>query len=132
MDALPIVLAYQKIFDAWIEERLISPWRENERGGHTTLISIPLEKDLTNILTKKYTLSIGRLYQILEMIREDNVSGIFLGKLLSYWEKEIPDIFNIIISSEFFLLFSEIMTREIFSKKRHEKKVTFSDGKIVR
>lgn len=27
MDALPIVLAYQKILDAWIEERLISPWR---------------------------------------------------------------------------------------------------------
>ena len=31
MDALPIVLAYQKILDAWIEERLISPWRESEK-----------------------------------------------------------------------------------------------------
>ena len=31
MDALPIVLAYQKIFDAWIEERLVSPWRARHR-----------------------------------------------------------------------------------------------------
>jgi hypothetical protein len=27
MDALPIVLAYQKIFDSWIEHLLISEWR---------------------------------------------------------------------------------------------------------
>jgi hypothetical protein len=27
MDALPIIIAYQKILDAWIEERLVAPWR---------------------------------------------------------------------------------------------------------
>lgn len=31
MDALPVVLAYQKILDAWIEESLIMPWRESEK-----------------------------------------------------------------------------------------------------
>ena len=31
MDGLPIILAYQKIFDAWIEERLVSPWRARHR-----------------------------------------------------------------------------------------------------
>lgn len=30
MDALPIVLAYQKILDAWIEERLIAGFRHRE------------------------------------------------------------------------------------------------------
>lgn len=30
MDALPIVLAYQKILDAWIEERLIADFRHRE------------------------------------------------------------------------------------------------------
>ncbi len=30
MDGLPIILAYQKILDAWIEERLISGFRHRE------------------------------------------------------------------------------------------------------
>ena len=31
MDGLPIVLAYQKILDAWVEEKLISVWRKNNK-----------------------------------------------------------------------------------------------------
>ncbi|MFZ2255997.1 MAG: hypothetical protein WAW59_01705 [Patescibacteria group bacterium] len=32
MDALPIIIAYQKILDAWIEERLVAPWRTRNTG----------------------------------------------------------------------------------------------------
>jgi hypothetical protein len=31
MDALPIILAYQKILDTSIEERLVAPWRETKK-----------------------------------------------------------------------------------------------------
>ena len=91
-----------------------------------------IEKDLQNILTKKYSLSIGRLYQILKMIRENEKFPIFIMELVNFWKSEIPDTFHILISDEFFLSFSLLMDREIFSKKRHEKKVTFSDVKRVR
>jgi hypothetical protein len=92
----------------------------------------PLEKDLSNILTKNYTLSIGRLYQILETIRGEKVSGNLLEELTLYWRREIPELLDILISDRFILPFSELMTREIFSKKRHEKKVTYSDAKKLR
>jgi hypothetical protein len=52
MDALPIVLAYQKILDAWIEEALIAPYRREmqkikiEHPIHST------DTDIANILTK--------------------------------------------------------------------------------
>jgi hypothetical protein len=34
MDSLPIIIAYQKILDAWIEEKLVAPWRSSlpQRG----------------------------------------------------------------------------------------------------
>jgi hypothetical protein len=32
MDGLPIILAYQKILDAWIEESLIAPWRASQKS----------------------------------------------------------------------------------------------------
>lgn len=31
MDGLPIVLAYQKILDAWVEEKLIASWRRTRK-----------------------------------------------------------------------------------------------------
>lgn len=68
MDALPIVLAYQKIFDSWIESSLISEWRV-ESGRMTILEGDSLDRDIQNIITKKYSLSIGRLYQIISLIR---------------------------------------------------------------
>jgi hypothetical protein len=133
MDALPIILAYQKILDAWIEERLIAPWRASQvRSMRESTLQNPLEKDLSNILTKNYTLSIGRLYQILETIRGEKISGNLLEGLTSYWRREIPELLDMLISDRFFLLFSELMIREIFSKKRHEKKVTYSDAKKLR
>lgn len=66
------------------------------------------------------------------MVRENENLPILVTELVNSWKNEIPETFNILISDEFFLSFSELMDREIFSKKRHEKKVTFSDVKRLR
>ncbi len=133
MDGLPIILAYQKILDAWIGENLISPWRKQRKLWMKTWIFASLiEKDIQNILTKNYSFSIGRLYQILKMIREEAKLPTFVMELVSFWKQEIPKTLDTLISNEFFHSFSLLMDREIFSKKRHEKKVTFSDVKKMR
>ena len=52
MDALPIVLAYQKILDAWIEETLIAPYRtkmQHTKIGHAIHTT---DVDITNIIQK--------------------------------------------------------------------------------
>ena len=69
MDALPVVIAYQKIIDAWIEERLIAPWRPSMRDAQHEMEYSKLDTDIANIIEKRYTLSIGRWYQILSCIR---------------------------------------------------------------
>jgi hypothetical protein len=140
MDALPIVLAYQKIFDAWIEDRLIAWWR-NQQSHLTPWNTHPhadkhntdaIDIDIANIRNKKYTLSIGRLYQIILLIREWNTLHWNLWNLVSFWKDQNSNLVDILISDEFFVPFTELMNREVFTRKRHESKVNYSDAKRIR
>ncbi len=136
MDALPVVLAYQKILDAWIEEKLIRPWRDNKKGARNTSVQRALdtgtERDLQNIILKDYSLSLGRFFQIIEISRQDTMKTWLLLDIIDFWQKNNTELFNILLSDTFFLPFQELMNREIFTKKRHEAKVTYSDAQILR
>lgn len=140
MDALPIILAYQKIFDAWIEQTLIAPWRNQKihwtlKFIHSSPVSHSMdgiESDIANIRNKKYTLSIGRLYQIILCIREWNPLYGNLWNLIDFWREQNTQLVDILISDAFFLPFRELMDREVFTRKRHESKVNFSDAKKIR
>ena len=52
--------------------------------------------------------------------------------LVSYWQKEIPNIFRTLISDECFVPFSDLIALELFSRKRHEGKVNYSDAQFTR
>jgi hypothetical protein len=132
MDALPIALAYQKILDAWIEERLVAPWREKMKDARFQIQDATLDRDIANIITKKYTLSIGRFFQIISLIHDGETLSPMIQSLTSYWQREIPHTLDILRSDDFFALFSELISLEVFSSKRHEKKVSYSDAKVTR
>lgn len=131
MDGLPIILAYQKILDAWVEKVLIAPWRQVPHKP-SLYTNDGLTRDIENIIAKKYTLSLGRLYQILEFVREGKHVSSTVSELVDFWKVKFPEILATLVSDDFFLPFSELMNREIFTKKRHENKVTFSDVKIAK
>ena len=52
MDALPIILAYQKILDAWIEENLIAGYRIKMQHTKIGNAIHSTDADIANILTK--------------------------------------------------------------------------------
>jgi hypothetical protein len=54
------------------------------------------------------------------------------GSLITYWQKEIPNTFRTLISSECFVPFSDLIALEVFSRKRHEGKVNYSDAEKIR
>lgn len=134
VDALPIIIAYQKILDAWIEESLITHWRwmYKWQSYYNSSLDNQLEKDLYNVLTKDYSLSIGRFYQMIEMIHKNETGGKLILDLAVYWKESIPHIFWLLLSQSFFDWLATLMNREIFTKKRHETKVTYSDAKKIR
>jgi hypothetical protein len=147
MDGLPIVLAYQKILDAWIEESLIRDWRKRNtdirlsklQNHNDDRYELWIERDLQNVIARNYSLSIGRLYQILSIVRDQSNQGDqetqiswLLYDLIQFWKNEKGELFHTLISDTFFSPFSLLIDREVFSKKRHESKVTFSDVKVMK
>jgi hypothetical protein len=132
MDALPIVLAYQKILDAWIEQTLIASFRISLRNSKLSTEYSKLDIDIVNIVNKNYTLSLGRLYQILQTIRGNNNLSPILYNLVTYWKEYNPTLIEVLVSDTFFVPFTELIEREVFTRKRHESKVTYSDAKIIR
>lgn len=52
--------------------------------------------------------------------------------LIIYWQKEIPNTLEILISDNCYLPFSELVELEVFSRKRHEGKVSYNDAKRIR
>lgn len=132
MDALPIILAYQKIFDAWIEEKLIIPFRIAQKNIQYSHQNLSLDIDIQNITLKKYTLSIWRFYQILNIFREWKEIIWNVWMIISFWKESFPNTFEVLVSEEFFSEFTELMDRELFTRKRHESKVTYSDAQKIR
>lgn len=57
-DGLPVILAYQKILDSWIEENLVVLFRISMKEYRSPIQDSSLGRDIQNIITKKYTLSI--------------------------------------------------------------------------
>lgn len=91
-----------------------------------------IEADITNIRTRKYTLSIGRFYQIISLIRGWWELGWNLWSLVSFWREQNSERLDMLVSDEFFVPFGELMEREVFTRKRHESKVNYSDAKRIR
>ena len=140
MDGLPMIIAYQKILDAWIHETLIVPWKIHIRKSlwmRNTISAkvVGIEKDLQNIVEKNYTLSVWRLYQLLQNARDhdtDAESLYLTHNILEFWKQNTPFLFSFLISEEFFSDFSLLISSEVFTKKRHEMKVNYKEAMTTR
>lgn len=146
LDALPVVSSYQKILDAFFERILLgfrtSYSNGSQRGYSITPPSLTykgkseqstLDRDIQNVVDKKYTLSLGRWYQFFEKIRHGGTFGgsyedIFLSYLTEYHE----ELLELCITDPVFSLFSELISLEVFGRKRHDIKISYSDARRVR
>ena len=52
--------------------------------------------------------------------------------IISFWKESFPNTFEVLVSEGFFSEFTELMDRELFTRKRHESKVTYSDAQKIR
>ena len=109
MDAIGMVILYQKILDNWIEDTIISQFRKSMKNHTFENIT------LRNILKKKYTLSFGRFY---EWIQDPGAEEF--QTLTTWLHSEFAYIADRIFSQDFVTLIASIMERDIFSLKRHQ------------
>ena len=71
VDAFPIIASYQKILDAYFEERFTLPFRRAYDGKKfISPVEKGLESDIANVIHRGYSLSLGRWYQLLRSARD--------------------------------------------------------------
>ena len=70
-DGLSVISSYTKLLDAIIETHVTSQFRKyaTKRGAVILRVNDPMEKAIHFVITKRYILSIGRLYGLLKSIR---------------------------------------------------------------
>jgi hypothetical protein len=118
------------------------PFRGSQRGYRDTPPSLPykgrsetegLDRDIQNVLEKKYTLSLGRWYQFFSKVREGSEFGGYYEDLfLSYMSEHHESLLETCIADPFFSGFSELISLEVFGRKRHDTKISYADARRVR
>jgi hypothetical protein len=134
IDALPVVLSYQKILDSYIEDHIISGFRTYSTQYIYTL-PVPtsgIERDIEKILTKNYTLSLGRMYQILQHIRTSDTQSQYIQIFHTYIHDTLPSMYSLLVSDDFFVRMQALVEMDIWGEKRHKGKVSYIDAKRAR
>lgn len=142
LDALPVVSSYQKILDAFFR-RVSSGFCEyircNQKNIWQNIYHIPrkethgFERDIENILEKKYTLSLGRWYQIFSWVREDRkFRDIYASLFHEYLSHHHARLLEVCITDPVFSWLGDLITIEVFGRKRHDTKISYTDAKKTR
>lgn len=132
IDAFPVIASYQKILDAFFEEMVTREFRARYRDLHIPRIDRWLEQDISLVISKDYTLSLGRWYQFMISVSRGENLGYFSRLLADSIKKEKPHIADILFVPEFIERFETLIDMEVFGRKRHEQKISYTDAKRVR
>ncbi len=122
IDWFTVISSYHKILDAFLEHFITADFRKFCLKKNCIILRVndPLEKALHFVVTKRYILSLWRLYWLLKSIKNDE-------KLFNYWEafaqyldkhKELKDM---LLSDVFLKLFKELIDSEVFWKGMLER-----------
>lgn len=114
-DGLSVTSSYTKILDAFIETFITSQFRKYaiKRGAVILRVNDPLEKALHFVVTKKYILSVGRLYGLLKSIRSGEKLADY-GKVFQEYLAKYRTVGDFLLSDRFFTPFSKMVESDVF------------------
>lgn len=127
-DGLSVISSYTKLLDALVESYVTSQFRKYavKRGAIVLRVNDPMEKAIHFVITKRYILSIGRLYGLLKSIR--NGERLFdYGNAFKEYLDKYRTVGDFLLSDEFFVPFSEIVESDVFGGKRHSGKISIEE-----
>ena len=83
------------------------------------------------MITKKYTLSTGRLFGLLKSIRQGGSLLEFSTEFREYLTKYI-DLGNLLLSDAFYRPYGELVEGDVFGGKRHSGRITLEETTKMR
>lgn len=127
-DGISILISYGKIIDQIIELYITKWFRKyiSKNNISPKYINNPLEKSLRLIVEKKFTFSLGRLYQSLHEISKWNQLSPYLNEFSNYLKSR--DFLRQLLMSESFLLQLKcLIDTHALTEKRHTWILSKSD-----
>lgn len=118
IDGMNVVLWYHKVLDSFVEKYITLGfrkyvWDRNPPDSHD-----PLESFFEQVHEKNYSLSFGRLYQILERILEKRELSGYQKLFFEYIQKH-PSLKKSLLESDFFVQSQQLVDGEYIGEKRH-------------
>lgn len=133
IDWFTVISSYHKIMDAFIEHFITNDFRKycTKKGINILRVNDPLEKAMHFVVTKKYILSLWRLYWLLKSIKNDEKLFMYSEAFASYLYKH-TELKDVLLSEAFLRLFKELINSEVFWAKRHAWKINLEETKRTR
>ena len=131
-DGFSVISSYHKALDIIIETYITSSFRKFSKEKKLEYSNNSLEKSLFLIIEKNYSLSIWRLFHLLQIIKnkkEINWKNIIIFK---EFLENFSFIKNILLDDEFFKIFEEIIKTEVLWEKRHSGQISFIETREAR
>ncbi len=128
-----VIIWYHKALDALIEKNITRNFRKFAKKKWPDQLekNDPLEKALHQIVHAWHTMSIGRLYHLLKMIKNREHLEVYSICFKQYLDK-YSSIEDVLLSHEFTEKLSLLIKTEVLGKKRHIWTVSFEETKKVR
>lgn len=119
-DWMSVITSYHKSLDVLVESFIVKWFRKFAKKHNQTILrkNDPLEKFLHNVVNKWYILSIWRLFHIIDIIRKNSEQYPYVKCFNEYLDK-YEYIREVLFEEEFYVIFEELVSSEIFWKKRH-------------
>ena len=132
-DWVSVISSYTKILDSLIEGFITAQFRKFVLKKWPVYLRAndPLEKALHLVITKKYTLSTGRLYALLKIVRTGGNTFEFAEEFRKYLEK-YPELWGLLVSDTFFRPYEALIGDDVFGGKRHSGRITLEETTRVR
>lgn len=128
-----VVVSYQKAIDFLVEENITKQYRRyvNKNWPKELKTDDFLENSLNLVVKKWYSLSIWRLFDLIDKIK-NNKNLYEYSNTFKLFLEDYEYIREIILDDNFYNLLKEIINTWVLGEKRHKWTISFEETKLVR
>ncbi len=139
-DGFAVISSYHKALDIIIEECIISKYKNfvDKNRIWSDIENDALNKSLASIIHNNYSLSIGRLFHLIQTLRKhkSTENKKKLPQYIMLFSKFLDNQYSLkkilLTDDSFYDIFEKIIDSEVLWSKRHKWKITFVETREAR
>ncbi len=133
-DWLSVISSYHKSMDILIEQNITKWFRKFCKKKWYDILrkNEPIEKALNSVVNRWFILSIGRLYHLIKILKEDDEKYYDYVKAFKEYLDKYNYLKEIVLSKSFYQNLWKLVNSETLGWKRHKWKISFEETREAR